>query len=50
MTYYRYWLETEDGLRLEWNHLTGHQALTMYKATEIRGDFKIKRYGWEEIK
>ena len=49
MTYYRYWLETEDGVRLEWNFLTGHQALTMYNATMVRGDHKIKRYGWGEV-
>ena len=50
MPIYTFWLEFEDGRRLEWNGLTQRQAIAMYQHTDknLSIHTPVKRYGWKE--
>jgi hypothetical protein len=54
MNTYMFYVETEDGARIEWRGLSQRTAIMMYnlttKNTRTRHGRDLKRYGWEEIK
>jgi hypothetical protein len=46
---YKFWVETFDGVRLEWTHLTKSQATSMHKSTTASTPNEVRRFGWEEV-
>lgn len=47
---YVFWLETNDGERIEWRRLSKSRAEAMYSATDRWMPENVKRYGWEKAK
>lgn len=50
MPIYTFYVELEDGQRLEWTGLTQRQAMSMYRLTanNISLNTSVKGYGWNE--
>jgi hypothetical protein len=47
---FNFYIETEDGVRVEWRNLTRRQAQSMHAWTEnnsVGVSASLKRYGWE---
>lgn len=47
---YLFYIETDEGLRIEWNSLTEDEAKKMYRTTSTSMPKGVKRFGWEELK
>jgi len=51
MNKYMFYLETENGARIEWRGLSQRTAIMMYNLTYKANMMQnLKRFGWEEIK
>ena len=44
-----FYIEREDGVRIEWTHLTRADAIKMNRITEKSVDHTVKRFGWKEM-
>ena len=49
MNKYMFYVETENGARIEWRGLSQRTAVMMYNMT-YKANQNLKRFGWEEIK
>jgi hypothetical protein len=45
-----FFIETQDGKKVEWRDLTKTKARQMYSYTDKSQPSNVARYGWEEVK
>lgn len=46
---YRFYIDTNDGERVEWAGLTKKQARDMYAYTDAHQPHNVVRCGWEQV-